>query len=482
MDKLLRKNFVYNFITQVLTVLTPFIISPYISRVFNVQLIGDYNYCYAIVSIFALFANMGISIYGVPAIAKSKESKEERSKIFLELLLIKLIFAIISIVIYFLFIAFVFEARYRIYFSLFCIYILSTLFDITWFFQAMENFKIICIRTIIIKAISLFCIFSFVNDIDDMNLYILINMISVLLPNILLFPTLKGKVFFKKYKLDIKKHLKPIFALLLPGIAYTFYAMIDKTMIKMITGNTIEVGYYEQAYKIAFIGVTIISVFATVLASRISSMKNDDEIRDLHKISYCIVTYITIPMLIGMMLLANYFIPAYYGLGYEGSINILKIFAPLPFVMGISNFVSYQYFIPKIITKPQIIVIFSSIVLNIILNFVFIKLYGGFGAALATIISETFISTCYIIVYSKFQSVSNIFKYTYKSIISGIITFCLVYFLINNIPCISIFLFIIYILIILILFFLFLFILQDVMLIKILKNLMNKFKEVKNDK
>ena len=92
MDKKLGHNFLFNLVTQLLTVLTPLIISPYISRVFDANLIGDYNYCYAIVSIFGVFANMGISIYGVPIIAKCKDTVTERSKAFFELLVIKTIF------------------------------------------------------------------------------------------------------------------------------------------------------------------------------------------------------------------------------------------------------------------------------------------------------------------------------------------------------------------------------------------------------
>ena len=177
MDKKLRANFIFNLITQLLTVLTPLIISPYISRIFDVNLIGDYNYCYSIVSIFGLFANMGISIYGVPIIARCKESKEERSKVFFEMMFIKAFFAMLATIIYFCLIFTVFDENYKVYFILFSLYILSVFLDITWFFQAMENFKIICIRTIIIKILSLFFIFAFVKDkyvIDSITKFVII--------------------------------------------------------------------------------------------------------------------------------------------------------------------------------------------------------------------------------------------------------------------------------------------------------------------
>lgn len=453
MDRKLSVNFIYNLITQLVTVLTPLVIAPYISRIFDVNLIGDYNYCYSIVSIFGLFANMGISVYGVPIIAKCKDSEEEKSKIFFEMLIIKLFFAVLSTIVYFCMIFTVFDTNYKVYFSLFTFYILSVFLDITWFFQAMENFKIICIRTIIVKLLSLFCVFLFIKDKGDMNLYILINMLSLTLPNLLLFIPLKKQIKIKMYKLNIKQHFKPIFEILLPGVAYTIYAMVDKTMIKTITGSTTDVGYYEQAYKIAFIGVTIMSVFSTVLSSRISGIRNDDEIRKLHKYSYSIVVTISIPLMIGLFILADYFIPFYYGQGYENSINILKLFALLPFIMGISNFLSYQYFIPKIITKPSMITTLCSILINIVLNSIFIKIWGGFGAAFATIISELFISTVYICLYARFQKISVVIKTVYKYFISGIITFVIMYAVNMFKPCNSFIMFTVYALSIVILFF-----------------------------
>lgn len=468
MDKKLRVNFIFNFITQVVTVLTPLIIAPYISRVFNVEIIGIYNYCYSLVSIFGMFANMGISVYGIPAIAKYKDNPEEKIKAYLELLFIKLIFGIIISILYLLFVIFIFEQTYQTYYILFGLHILSVFFDITWLYQAFENFKVICIRTLIIKLVSLIAIFLFVKDVNDFNIYITIMMLANLLPNIILFIMSFSEVKFEKFslkKLNLKKHISPIFILFFPALAYTLSSMIDKAMIKIITNGTSEVGYYEQAYKIAFIGVTVISVFATVLASRISATKDDEKIKDIHKYSYSIVSIISIPMFIGLFLLSDYFIPFYYGPGYENSIMILKLFSLLPFIIGISNFVSYQYFIPKLITKPSFIILLCSLIINLSLNMIFINFWGGFGAALATIISESFISIMYLIFYSKYQKISVVFNCVYKYFISGFLTFIIFNFIMSIVPCNSFIIFILYVLGILLSFILVLLILKDNMVL-----------------
>ena len=55
------KNFVYNVGYQVLIIIVPLILAPYISRVVGPEGVGTYSYTYSIVSLFGLFANLGIS-------------------------------------------------------------------------------------------------------------------------------------------------------------------------------------------------------------------------------------------------------------------------------------------------------------------------------------------------------------------------------------------------------------------------------------
>lgn len=444
MDRKIRLNLVFNLITQLITVLAPLIISPYISRVFNVVLIGDYNYYYSIISLFGLFANMGISIYGIPKIAKYKDNKDEVSKFFYEMMTIRTIVTTFVLFLFILTDVFIINAGFKVFFLLFGIHIISTYLDISWVFQGLEKFKVICIRTVIVKLSLILFVFLFIKDQDQMLLYILINMLAILIPNLLLFFPLKKIVYFKRYHLNLKIHFKYIFELFLPGLAYTLYSMIDRTMIKFITGGTSEVGYYEQAYKIAFVGVTIISIFGPVFSSRISGLSDELEIKKLNKTSIFILLIISLPLFIGIFFLSGYFLPLFYGPGYEKSITILQLFSLLPFIMGISNFVSYQYFIPRLITKPSMIIIILSILLNIGLNIPLIKYYGGFGAAFATIISEAFISVTYLILYNKYHKITDIIKQTYKHFISLAIIFSTMYLINLYYPCNSFWQFILY--------------------------------------
>lgn len=81
--KSLSKNYLYNLSYQILTLLTPLITTPYISRTLGVGGIGEYSFSYSIVAYFVLLAQFGIANFGQREIAYHQEDKEAQSRIFL---------------------------------------------------------------------------------------------------------------------------------------------------------------------------------------------------------------------------------------------------------------------------------------------------------------------------------------------------------------------------------------------------------------
>ena len=60
----IKKNYIYNTIYQVLSLITPLITAPYISRVLGSSGVGIYSYTNSIVTYFTLFAALGTASYG----------------------------------------------------------------------------------------------------------------------------------------------------------------------------------------------------------------------------------------------------------------------------------------------------------------------------------------------------------------------------------------------------------------------------------
>ena len=98
--KSVAKNYIYNLCYQILIVVLPIITTPYISRVLGAENIGIYSYTYSIVSYFILFGSLGVALYGKREIAYVQQDVKERSKVFWEILLFRMITIFIATIAY----------------------------------------------------------------------------------------------------------------------------------------------------------------------------------------------------------------------------------------------------------------------------------------------------------------------------------------------------------------------------------------------
>ena len=159
MDKKIKKNYLLNSINQVLVLIIPLITTPYLSRVLEPDGIGIYSYKSSITAYFVLFATFGISCYGQRAISYCQDDVYRRSVTFWETTIIKALSSSISLL-FFLIMASQ-SASSTLYYIM-SLNIISCLFDISWFYQGIEDLKSITIRNLFFKRLNVICILIFV--------------------------------------------------------------------------------------------------------------------------------------------------------------------------------------------------------------------------------------------------------------------------------------------------------------------------------
>ena len=439
MKKSIAKNYIYNLIYQMLTILLPLITTPYLSRVLGVEPIGIYGYTVSIVTYFILFGSLGIAMYGQREMAYLQKDKKGRTKAFWEIIIVRAISLTISMIIFY--IAFGRTGEYVVYYRILLIQIFANMFDISWLFQGLEEFDKTVIRNMIVKLLCLVLVFTVVKQADDLWKYFIIYVGADLLGNMSLWlymPKYLEKINIKS--LELKKHIKPALALFLPQIAIQIYTVLDKTMIGAITNDMAEVGFYEQAQKVVRAMILVVSALGTVMSSRIASeysKGNKEEINKCLKQSFNFAWFLGIPMMFGLIAVAKKFVPWYYGEGFEPVIEILIATSPIILSIGLNNVTGIQYLIQtgeeKIFTKSVVI----GAILNVIFNFILIKVIGAVGAAISSVIAETAILMVQVKYIKNRINIKEIFILSLKCWISGIIMFACV-FAISNILSVSI--------------------------------------------
>lgn len=428
----LKKNFIYQTAYQILTVITPLITAPYIARVLGAENIGISAYTYSIVGYFINFATLGISNYANRSLSILRDDKEKLSTTFCAIFLMHLIVCILSVLIFLVYCIF-FEQNYIMIFLIQGIHLLSCFFDISWLYFGLEEFKLITIRNIILKLLSVVCMFIFVRSDNDLVSYCLILAISTLLSQIILWFKVNKYIEFKKVKMkDALIHLKPMLILFLPVISVFIYKYMDKTMLGQISTMQ-EVGYYENSEKIINICLGVITALGTVMLPRMALLYNKKEEKKINyylRYGFMISSFLSCGMSFGLLLIAKEFIPFFFGEDYVSCIPLTSVLAFSLIFSAFSSMIKSAYLLPNKRDKSFTVTLFIGAIVNFVINLILIPKYGALGATIATLITEFIVAlTQSIIVFTNI----NILQYL-KDILPFIISGIGMYIIINVIP------------------------------------------------
>lgn len=431
MDKKVSKNYIYNLLYQMTVVLVPILTTPYISRALHSQGVGIYSYTNAIATGFSLFAALGIKNYGQREIAYCQEDCHKRSVIFWELVLLRGIISFAVIAVYLLFCFWYKEYTINLLQQTFII--VAVIFDLSWFFQGIEEFKIVAMRNIVVKVVMVILIFTVVNDESDLGIYILINSVTMLVSNLIFWSQIRKHVIMILWKeLHIMRHIRGTLEFFVPLIAVQIYSQLDKIMLGALVNSPDENGYYEQSRKIINVANSILISLNTVLLPRISNLyiNNDkNKILKIYKEATNVLFFLMIPMMVGMIVISDNLVIWFLGVEFTEVAFLLKISTPLLLFMGLGNFVGTQYLIPTGKQNIMTLVYIVAALVNIVLNFLLIPKFYAVGALVASCIAESISCFSQVLLLKKgelnFDILKGVWKYLISAVIMGIGLFIL---------------------------------------------------------
>ena len=408
----IKRNYIYNVSFQIFSLLTPLITAPYISRVLGPEGTGIYSYIHSIATYFSLFAALGLSSYGLREASRLRDDRRLCSRLFYELTAIRLVTTLLSFLLYLAAVLLV-DGDMKLYLATGFI-ILSVGVDVTWYFQAMENFRALVLRNFFVKFLSILCIFIFVRNEGHLDRYMLIQTGSIFLSNLLLIPQLKKwlvPVSFRR--LRFTRHIWETLVYFIPTIATSVYTVLDRTMIGLITRDMAQNGFYEQAHKIVNILLTVITSLNVVVGVRTSYLFGQDkkaEIRKHIKDTFRFMFMVAFPVCFGLIACADNFAPSFFGEDFAAVGPMLKMFAPLLLIIGTSNLLGSLYLTPSGQRARSNRAIIAGAVVNLMLNAILIPFFDAYGAVVASVAAELVITALYLYYSHRFISVWRILR------------------------------------------------------------------------
>lgn len=425
----IKKNYAYSLIYQLLSIILPFITTPYVARVLGADGVGIFSYTKSCMTYFTLIAMMGTSTYGTREIARSRNDKLNYSKKFWEIELLTILTTMSCLLAWGIIL--LLSGRYAIYYKALIPLLLSSLFDISWFFAGHEKIGCTIWGNIVFKVIGVIFVFCFIKTRADVALYISIYSCSVMLGNLsmwLFLPQMLVPIDIKKIR--IKHHFKESFIYFIPTIATTIYTVMDKTLIGWFTKDYYQSGYYEEATKI--INMAKVSTYVsinTAMSARMSYLffeKKDSEIKEKIQLSMDYVFLIGCGLVFGLVAIAEDYVRVFLGRSYEPVVTMIYYMVPLILIISISNCLSAQYYIPAGLRGKSSKYIIIGAIVNLFLNVFLIPQYGAVGAIVASVVAETIISMLFLVNCNNFLTLWYLFACSCKRIIAGIVMFIVI--------------------------------------------------------
>lgn len=425
--RILFKNYAYNSIYQILILIVPLFLTPFLSRTIGAEAIGQYSYTRSVVTYFVLFGTIGSNLYAQREIAYTAKDNVKRSKAFWEIFLLRLFLILFVTSFYSLFL--MTDTKYSFLFGIQALDLFAAAIDITWYFQGTEHFREITIKNAIIKLITALLIVINVKSPDDLWIYVMLYAAGNLFGQLWMW---KG-IFRSVYRFPLKqlcplKHLHGMLQLFIPQIAIQIYLVIDKTMIELLTSDSAQTGYYELAQIFQRTGVTLVTAFGSVAAVRVANLKIQNNIKEICKLltqSYELVSFLAIPLAFGICAVASNFIPWFLGNDYIKVIPLLIILSPLIIIIGYSNISGMQYLVPAGLQKYMTYSTATGAVINICLNSLMIPLFGALGAAFSSFIAELVVMSIQFILIKDVIDCKRVFFYFAQALLCSCIM-CLI--------------------------------------------------------
>lgn len=390
----IKNNVVLNYINTLASIVFPLITFPYAARILLPEGIGLVNFQNSIINYITLLSSLGIPLYAVRDVARVRDNIEERNRVTVEIALLSLILAAGGYVIVFAVGELV--PQINAHLSLFYILSLSILFTalgVSWFYTAVEDFKFITIRGLLIRCLFVVALFVFVKSKSDLLIYGVVTVGSTVGNNIINFVHLRKyiNIFQIKWKeLNIFRHLKPALRIFVLNLSISIYTSLNPVMLGFLSDNA-QVGYFTAGSKISHVILSVITSMATVLLPRVSNLikiNQEEEFNHLITKVYHYYMALALPFTFGLFCLAQPLTLIFCGKSFYDASTVVAITSPIIIFISLTNLIGIQVLYPY---GKEDYVTYSTIggaIINLILDIPLILLWGANGAAVSTVFAE----------------------------------------------------------------------------------------------
>ena len=387
--KTVAVNYFSLLVLQGTNYILPLLTLPFLVRVLGAEKFGLVMFAQALATFLSVLVDFGFNLSGTREVSLARHQKEELSKIFSAILIIKVVLCIVALTLLFVIINLFdrFSVEPNVYYLSFGVVIGQALFPI-WFFQGIEKMKFVTTVNILAKVIFTVLVFVLIRQESDYISVPTYNSLGFIVAGIVgLFLSLKYVSFTWPGFKTIRRLVVESSSLFVSSFAISLYTSSNALILGLFTGDII-VGVYSSMEKLVLAIKNIYSPLYQALYPWLSKQADLKKVNIINKLKPVIFSlgFLVIMVIIffGRTILDQIFddeVISSYSI-------IFKILSFTAMFSGL-NMLYNTLFFPAI-KKYKIrmnILIFGGL-FSLLLSLILVKYFGIFGTAYTVISTE----------------------------------------------------------------------------------------------
>ncbi len=427
--KSLAENFIYSIIYQLLVTALPILTTPFTARVLGIHANGIHAYTESIVTYFIVLGYVGTAIYGTRKVAYVSKDHDALVQTTWDIIWLRFDLMLITLAVYIPLLCT--RNEYAYIYRIQSINIIANGIDLSWFFQGVEDFKTVTLRNMLVKLFFVACLFVFIRSPADLSLYVFLIVGSAFLGNAIMWFFLKDYLGPHSIRRPscLKAHLAESIGLFIPQVTNYVYSLLDRSMLKWMTGITDYVCIYDYGQRLIRAIIGILQSVGYVMLAHLSCLRASDEQDQIKKYifqSLNLTLFFAFPFMFGLIGVANDFVPLFYGNGYNQVGQVLHLLSPLIVLTSVNSVLGVQLLIAIGKEKQYTIATTIGAIIDTVLNLFLLLKINVIGACISSLVAETVVLLVLLYMSREYLNIKQILRDNLVPFFSSVAMFMLI--------------------------------------------------------
>lgn len=390
MNSRLKKNISFLVVAEIISKLLPLLTFPYLTRTLGPEVYGKYGFAMNIVAFLMLLSSPGFVPYGIRAVAQNAGDERNIGAKIVGLRLVFSVAALLILVVYTLFLA-PGDRQIKLLLLLSGLMLLPGALSLDWLLTGKSIIPLVAITGVISQIVYSATILLFVKSAQLVWVVPLGTLVGELVCiSILLYAVSRsfGLQWPNLSRQDFREIVPSAMLLGLGSFMFLTYNNVDTILLGYFRPME-EVGLYVATYKIMWMVMSFLPILSKVFFPLIAEAAvSDQESQKDSSLYLKILMFLAFPLIAGGVVVADPLTRFLIGEQYAGSGLLLVMLLPNVLAGGLASYYAGMKLMAKNRNREYVIALTGGAVLNLVLNLIFIPIWGAKAAAVMTCLSQ----------------------------------------------------------------------------------------------